>query len=133
MECILKSSPKLGEPTLEVRAEDKLVYIMPYEEEEDRVSEVKCSKGGGVCGIGSTRGHASNSYIVTIIFKSTDFTQTVTLLHAFPLYRYGRTAHTSSIHRNVPAERSINQGRTLSFAKKAFVRFEQFVFQKIRQ
>ena len=27
---------------------------MPYEEEEDRVCEVKCPKGGGVCGIGST-------------------------------------------------------------------------------
>ena len=54
MECILKSSPKLGEPTLEVRAEDKLVCTMPYEEEEDRGCEVKCPKGGGVCGIGST-------------------------------------------------------------------------------
>ncbi len=42
----------LGEPTLEVRAEDKLVYTMPYEEEEDRVSEVKCPKGGGVCSRG---------------------------------------------------------------------------------
>ncbi len=99
MECILKSSPKLGE--------------VP-----------KGRRGLWYWG---------NSYIVTIIFKSTDFTQTVTLLHAFPLYRYGRTARTSSIHRNVPAERSINQGRTLSFANKAFVRFEQFVFQKIRQ
>ena len=54
MECILKSSPKLGEPTLEVRVEDKLVCTMPYEEEEDRVCEVKCPKGGGVCGIGAT-------------------------------------------------------------------------------
>ena len=27
---------------------------MPYKEEEDRVDEVKCPKGGGVCGIGST-------------------------------------------------------------------------------
>ena len=54
MECIPKSSPKLGEPTLEVRAEDKLVYTMPYEEEEDRVCEVKCPKGGGVCGKEST-------------------------------------------------------------------------------
>ncbi len=27
---------------------------MPYEEEEDRGCEVKCPKGGGVCGIGST-------------------------------------------------------------------------------
>ena len=27
---------------------------MPYEEEEDRVCEVKCPKGGGVCGIGAT-------------------------------------------------------------------------------
>ena len=27
---------------------------MPYEEEEDRVCEVKCPTGGGVCGIGST-------------------------------------------------------------------------------
>ena len=44
----------LGEPTLEVRAEDKLVYTMPYEEEEDRVSEVKCPKGGGVCDNGAT-------------------------------------------------------------------------------
>ena len=44
----------LGEPTLEVRAEDKLVYTMLYEEEEDRVCEVKCPKGGGVCGIGAT-------------------------------------------------------------------------------
>ena len=52
MECIPKSSPKLGEPTLEVRAEDKLVYTMPYEEEEDRVCEVKCPKGGGVCSRG---------------------------------------------------------------------------------
>ncbi|MEE0804288.1 MAG: hypothetical protein U0L77_02540, partial [Prevotellamassilia sp.] len=43
-----------GEPTLEVRAEDKLVYTMPYEEEEDRGCEVKCPKGGGVCGYGST-------------------------------------------------------------------------------
>ncbi len=47
MECIPKSSPKLGEPTLEVRAEDKLVYTMPYEEEEDRVCEVKCPKAEG--------------------------------------------------------------------------------------
>ena len=37
----------LGEPTLEVRAEDKFVYTMPYEEEEDRGCEVKCPKGGG--------------------------------------------------------------------------------------
>ena len=44
----------LGEPTLEVRAEDKLIYTMPYEEEEDRGREVKCPRGGGVCGIGST-------------------------------------------------------------------------------
>ena len=51
---ILKSSPKLGEPTLEVRAEDKLVYTMPYKEEEDRVCEVKCPKGGGICEIEST-------------------------------------------------------------------------------
>ena len=42
----------LGEPTLEVRAEDKLVYTMPYEEEEDRGCEVKCPKGGGVCSRG---------------------------------------------------------------------------------
>ena len=27
---------------------------MPYEEEEDRGCEVKCPKGGGVCGYGST-------------------------------------------------------------------------------
>ena len=27
---------------------------MPYEEEEDRGCEVKCPKGGGGCGIGST-------------------------------------------------------------------------------
>ena len=27
---------------------------MPYEEEEDRVCEVKCPKGGGVCSRGST-------------------------------------------------------------------------------
>ena len=26
---------------------------MPYEEEEDRGCEVKCPKGGGVCGYGS--------------------------------------------------------------------------------
>ena len=63
MECIPKSSFSLfqggvppfggegvlGEPTLEVRAEDKTVYTMPYEEEEDRVCEVKCPKGGGGC------------------------------------------------------------------------------------
>ena len=49
----INSSPKLGEPTLEVRAEDKLVYTMPYEEEEDRGCEVKCPKGGGVCGNGA--------------------------------------------------------------------------------
>ena len=35
------------EPTLEVRAEDKLVYTLPYEEEEDRVCEVKCPKAEG--------------------------------------------------------------------------------------
>ena len=66
MECIPKSSFSLfqggvppfggegvlGEPTLEVRAEDKLVYTMPYEEEEDRGCEVKCPKGGGVCSRG---------------------------------------------------------------------------------
>lgn len=34
---IRNSSPKLGEPTLEVRAEGKPVYTMPYEEEEDQV------------------------------------------------------------------------------------------------
>ena len=39
-------SPKLGEPTLEARAEGKLVCIMPCKEEED---EVKVSEGGGVC------------------------------------------------------------------------------------
>ena len=50
----IKSSPKLGEPTLEVRAEDKLFYTMPYEEEEDRGCEVKCPKGGGGCGNGVT-------------------------------------------------------------------------------
>ena len=27
---------------------------MPYKEEEDRVCEVKCPKGGGVCGYGAT-------------------------------------------------------------------------------
>jgi len=27
---------------------------MPYEEEEDRVCEVKCPKGGGGCGYGAT-------------------------------------------------------------------------------
>jgi hypothetical protein len=35
------------EPTLEVRAEDKLVSALPYVEEKDRVCEVKCPKGGG--------------------------------------------------------------------------------------
>lgn len=34
-------------PTLEVRAEDKLVSTLPYVEEKDRVCEVKCPKGGG--------------------------------------------------------------------------------------
>ena len=51
---VCKILPKLGEPTLEVRAEDKLVYTMPYEEEEDRVCKVKCPKGRGDCGNGST-------------------------------------------------------------------------------
>ena len=39
----------LGEPMLEVRAEDKLVCTLPYKEEEDRVNEVKCLQGGGAC------------------------------------------------------------------------------------
>ena len=43
----INSSPKLGEPTLEVRVEDKLVYTMPYEEEEDRGCEVKCQRAEG--------------------------------------------------------------------------------------
>jgi hypothetical protein len=32
-------------PTLEIRTEDKLDSTMPYEEEADRVCEVKCLKG----------------------------------------------------------------------------------------
>ena len=35
------------EPTLEVRAEDKLVSTLPYVEEKDRVCEVECPKGRG--------------------------------------------------------------------------------------
>lgn len=35
------------EPTLEVRAENKLVSTLPYVEEKDRVCEVKYPKGGG--------------------------------------------------------------------------------------
>lgn len=35
------------EPTLEVRAEYKLVSTLPYVEEKHRVCEVKCPKGGG--------------------------------------------------------------------------------------
>ena len=38
----LKVSMKKG--ALKVRAENKLVCTMPYEEEEDRVCEVKCLK-----------------------------------------------------------------------------------------
>lgn len=34
------------EPTLEVRVEDILVSTLPYVEEQDRVCEVKCPKGG---------------------------------------------------------------------------------------
>ena len=48
---LLERRGGLGESTLEVWAEDKLVYTMPYEEEEDRDCEVKCPKGGGGCGI----------------------------------------------------------------------------------
>ena len=36
-----------GNLTLEARAEDKLIYTLPYEEEEDRVCKVKCPKGVG--------------------------------------------------------------------------------------
>ena len=37
----------MWESTLEGRADDKFVCTMPYEEEEDRVCEVKCPKCGG--------------------------------------------------------------------------------------
>ena len=50
----MKFLPKVRGTDAEVRAEDKLVYTMPYEEEEDRGCEVKCPKGGGGCRIGPT-------------------------------------------------------------------------------
>ena len=43
----LRRRGRVGELTLEVRAEDKLVSTLPYVEEKDRICEVKCPKGGG--------------------------------------------------------------------------------------
>ena len=65
---------------------------MPYEEEEDRVCEVKCPKGGGVCGIGSIP-------ILTVICNARWGLETLDFPNGIPLGRYGRTARASFIHK----------------------------------
>ena len=56
---------------------------MPYEEEEDRVCEVKCPKGGGVCGIGATPILLPN----VITQKSGDNLVVECCLHFFTCYK----------------------------------------------
>ena len=57
----LECSPKLEEPTLEARAEGKLVCIMPCKKEED---EVKVSKG--LRGMSNSQLPTPNSYAVVM-------------------------------------------------------------------
>ncbi len=54
---------------------------MPYEEEEDRVCEVKCPKGGGVCDNGAT------AILLLLLKAECDYFLKIALMMAAPILR----------------------------------------------